>query len=244
MIVMLALLLLQGLSSLLAAGPLAALAALAAAPEPQVPPWMRQPAQSAALPQLQLLQQTGLVGGRRSTSSNRLPLKYVADSFQHHATFRGHGFSVFALTFDKNGRRVVTGADDAIIKVKSSSCHSAVIPQQQIAISAAVMAMHSKKHLSYQPQPSAAVFKCPALYSCRCSSSSSPTLPCTCVLAESYATALKLYHQVQGCVCDNVLACRSGALRPVCCLSRGEVTLVRSLTCPCQLMAAWLPQRL
>lgn len=110
----------QGLQSLLAAGPLAALPSLAAVAAPQVPPWIRHPAKSAAFPQLQLLQQTGLAS-HSSTSSRRLPLQYVTDSFQHHATFRGHGFPVFSLTYDKEGRRVVTGADDAIVKV-SSSC--------------------------------------------------------------------------------------------------------------------------
>eukprot|EP00878_Enallax_costatus_P042407 GHUV01049758.1.p1 GENE.GHUV01049758.1~~GHUV01049758.1.p1 ORF type:complete len:221 (+),score=51.25 GHUV01049758.1:483-1145(+) len=115
----------EGLQSLLAAGPLASLPSLAAAHKPQIPQWMRHPATHAALPQLQLLQQTGLARASNSNSSRRLPLQYTADQFCHHATFRGHGFPVFSLIFDKDGRRIVTGADDAIIKVRLSAASTA-----------------------------------------------------------------------------------------------------------------------
>eukprot|EP00879_Flechtneria_rotunda_P021180 GHRR01022312.1.p1 GENE.GHRR01022312.1~~GHRR01022312.1.p1 ORF type:complete len:402 (+),score=137.36 GHRR01022312.1:1604-2809(+) len=111
---------LQGLNTLLAEGPLAALPALAAPQQPPRPLWLRNPTQHAALPLRQLLQQAGMCRANScSNSASRLPLQLAAPKYCHHATFRGHGFPVFALLFDKEGKRVVTGADDALIKVWS-----------------------------------------------------------------------------------------------------------------------------
>lgn len=106
----------QGLSTLLAEGPLAALPSLQQLPaQQQVPVWLRRPLQAPSLSQQLLLQEAGLINRR----SGRLPLRTVAGRFCHHATFRGHGFPVFCVLFDKQGSRIVTGADDAIIKVGS-----------------------------------------------------------------------------------------------------------------------------
>jgi len=104
----------QGLSTLLAEGPLAALPALQQPLPPKVPPWISRPLQAACTPQQLLLREAGVVKG---SSSRRLPLHVAPARFSHHATFRGHGFPVFSLLFDKQGSRIVTGADDAIIKV-------------------------------------------------------------------------------------------------------------------------------
>jgi hypothetical protein len=60
------------------------------------------------------------VKGSAACSSARLPLQLTAGSYKHHATFRGHGFPVFSLLLDKQGQRVVTGADDAMIKVRAA----------------------------------------------------------------------------------------------------------------------------
>eukprot|EP00879_Flechtneria_rotunda_P022434 GHRR01023684.1.p1 GENE.GHRR01023684.1~~GHRR01023684.1.p1 ORF type:complete len:388 (+),score=156.34 GHRR01023684.1:1101-2264(+) len=110
----------NGLNTLLAEGPLAALPALAAPQQPPRPLWLRNPTQHAALPLRQLLQQAGMCRANScSNSASRLPLQLAAPKYCHHATFRGHGFPVFALLFDKEGKRVVTGADDALIKVWS-----------------------------------------------------------------------------------------------------------------------------
>lgn len=56
-------------------------------------------------------------GSTSSSSARRLPLRTVASRFCHHATFRGHGLPVFSVLFDPRGSRIVTGADDANIKV-------------------------------------------------------------------------------------------------------------------------------
>lgn len=104
----------QGITTLLAEGPLAALPSLQQPAGPHVPLWIRRPAQAPSLPQQLLLRQAGQHSG---LSSWRLPLRVMARRFCHHATFRGHGFPVFCVVFDKDGRRVVTGADDGAIKV-------------------------------------------------------------------------------------------------------------------------------
>lgn len=80
----------------------------------QTPAWRSQPAKATSLAQQLLLRESGVC---RGSSSRRLPLRTSAARFSHHATFRGHGFPVFCVVFDKQGSRVVTGADDAIIKV-------------------------------------------------------------------------------------------------------------------------------
>lgn len=83
---------------------------------------MTNPSRATAHPQLQLLQQAGLARSSHCSSS-RLPKQLLASRFCHHATFRGHGFPVFSLLYDKAGQRIITGADDANIKVRAGvSC--------------------------------------------------------------------------------------------------------------------------
>jgi hypothetical protein len=38
---------------------------------------------------------------------------------QHHVTCRGHNLAVYCVTFDMTGDRVITGADDWLVKVWS-----------------------------------------------------------------------------------------------------------------------------
>lgn len=115
----------QGLSTLLAEGPLASLPSLQQLPaQQQIPIWLRRPFQAPSLSQQLLLREAGLCNRR----SSRLPLRTVAGRLCHHATFRGHGFPVFCVLFDKQGSRVVTGADDAIIKVSSAGLSLPQLP--------------------------------------------------------------------------------------------------------------------
>jgi hypothetical protein len=118
----------QGLSSLLAEGSLAALPSLSFPEHPPLAPWVINPRRAAAAgPQQQLLQQAGLANGS-SCSSSRLPKQLLAGRFCHHATFRGHGFPVFSLLYDKTGQRIITGADDANIKVRDvTTCYSMLL---------------------------------------------------------------------------------------------------------------------
>jgi hypothetical protein len=82
-----------------------------------VPLWLRRPQHAPSLAQQLLLRETGQRASS-ACSSSRLPLRTVAGRFCHHATFRGHGFAVFCVLFDKQASRIITGADDGILKVR------------------------------------------------------------------------------------------------------------------------------
>ncbi len=121
------LLLLQGLGTLLAGGALAAVPSLAsslgAVSQASAPRWLaRAPGTRAtprSMPLSRLLMEGGTLPGP-ALSSARLPLRLLGARWCHHATFRGHGFPVYALIFDRTGERVITGADDARVKVRVS----------------------------------------------------------------------------------------------------------------------------
>lgn len=112
--------LLQGLTSLLATGPLATLpqlAAAAASAATSLPAWMRPPCGSnLQLPQQLLLQRLGLQPP--SNARMALPVGVTAGHLQHHVTCRGHNLAVYCVTFDTTGDKVITGADDWLVKVR------------------------------------------------------------------------------------------------------------------------------
>lgn len=102
----------QGLTSLLAEGPLAVIPRLAAAAPPPPPACLRRAAPPPPLPQQLLLRAAGAAAPRAPP-----PAGYAAGRMSHHTTVRGHRLAVYCVAFDRTGGLVITGADDYLVKV-------------------------------------------------------------------------------------------------------------------------------
>ena len=45
------------------------------------------------------------------------PPAMLAGALRHQRTVRGHRYAVYCVTFDRSGRRIITGSDDRLVKV-------------------------------------------------------------------------------------------------------------------------------
>lgn len=87
------------------------------APVRKLPPWLRPPHLHAPMVPRLALRATGASAAARSERALLPPAAY-ASKVQHQQTVRGHSAAVYCVTFDRTGRRLITGSDDTFIKVR------------------------------------------------------------------------------------------------------------------------------
>ena len=125
---------LAGVASLLAGGGAALAAALAPPPPPPTRPpsgkrqdealpqpllslpWRHAPHRGAPLPALVALRAAGASATSRSATAVEPPAR-AATALRHAVTLRGHRAAVYCVAYDATGDRVITGADDALVKI-------------------------------------------------------------------------------------------------------------------------------
>lgn len=109
----------QGVSTLLGDGRHAALvpSAAAAAAQPGPPAWRLPPHTAASVPHAVHLRELGLQQrGAAPPLALRSPWLHTR-GVRHLRTVRGHRLPVYCVKVDRTGGRVVTGADDWLVKV-------------------------------------------------------------------------------------------------------------------------------
>ena len=87
----------------------------------KLPAWLRFPHLKAPMVSRLALRATGASAGARAKRALLPPAEY-AGKVQHQRSMRGHSAAVYCVTFDRTGRRLITGSDDTFIKVRQAEC--------------------------------------------------------------------------------------------------------------------------
>ena len=111
-----------GLTSVLERGALALLPPSPAEASGPLPPprWLRPAHSHAPRPAALLLRETGASSHAAAVSGPALlPPQRYGEMLQYQRTIRGHRFVVYCCAWDKEGRYLITGSDDRLIKVRA-----------------------------------------------------------------------------------------------------------------------------
>ena len=79
--------------------------------------WLRPHRRVESILQKTLLREIGWSASLRATGI-LLPPERFTKQLRYQRTVRGHHFAVYCIAFDRSGRRIITGSDDRLVKVR------------------------------------------------------------------------------------------------------------------------------